>query len=206
MRKSKSFVALALLPLAGLLACNNNNNEDQILPVRASLTIQTVNSDPAVFFQASALDTSTDDNMVVLDVMLRSGAAVNFEAITLEITFDPGLAQIAQIDANTTPLGDCTSSNACAPLCLNNVVATQNAPSANSTGDLIIGVAAKPLCPTGNAGTVKLMTLGFLATTVGSSAITLVDGAGPGDCEILHNGNSLAIPCDSGGATIVGFR
>ena len=56
------------------------------------------------------------------------------------------------------------------------------------------------------------MTLGFIATTVGHSQISLVDSPAAGECGILQDpgaGNMfvpLPIPCVSGNATITATR
>jgi len=200
--------ALTLLPLA---ACSDDDNESKILPIRADFAVTPVSTDPVVYLQKNPSDTSSADDVVLIDVMLRDMGAQPFDAFTLEVRFDPGVVQIGQVDNTATPLGDCRGSNPCDPLCLDNVEPTDPlTPKANTTGDLFIGVASRPLCPGHPGGSVRLLTLGFIAASVGTSPIELVDVAGSGDCEILSGQGgipaALPIPCDDGNAMVVASR
>ena len=202
-------VAGALLALP---ACDKGNkNHVDILPVHADLTIDAITTDPAVYLARSAMDISAADDVIVLDVMLRDSTAPAFDAFTLEVQFDPGLAQVSRIVWNATPLGDCTGSGVCDPICANNVSPSDHLTvPANTSGDLLIGVSRKPAPCTGtsNPGPVPLLSLWFIATTVGTSQVKLIDGAGTGDCEILGGSSpaSLGFPCLSGNATIIAAR
>jgi hypothetical protein len=201
-----------ILVVAGALlafsACDKGqSNVDKILPVQANLAIDTITTD-GVYLARSAMGTGLAD-AVAIDVVLRDGAAPTFDAFTLEVTFDPGLQQVGRIIWNATPLGDCTGTGACDPLCLNNVSPSGlSTIPANTSGDLLIVVAAKPSPCTGasNPGPVTLLTLWFISTTVGTSQVKLIDGAGHGDCEILSGAASLGFQCFSGNATIVATR
>lgn len=199
------FVAAAVL--VAVCGCSSNEPENVITPNAARLEINDVATDPAVFLRKNPTDTSNADDVVVVDVMLRSTAAIDFSTINIELLFDPGVVQIGQLNMTATPLGDCTSAASCAPLCLENA-STSGADAANKTGDLVVGVSARALCPAASAtGEVTLMTLAFIGASTGSSTLTLVDGAGHGDCEILDaNQAALPIPCDSGGATVIVTR
>jgi hypothetical protein len=199
-------VAGALLAFS---ACDKGEkNKVDILPVHADLAIDTITTDPAVYLARSSMGTGAAD-VVAIDVMLRDGAAPTFDAFTLEVMFDPGLQQVGRVIWNATPLGDCTGTGACDPICGNNVSpsGTSTIP-ANDSGDLLIGVATKPTPCTGtsNPGPVPLLTLWFISTTVGTSQVKLIDGAGHGDCEILSGAASLGFPCLSGNATITAAR
>lgn len=200
-------VAGALLAFS---ACDKSgNNEVKILPVHADVSVDTITADPAVFLRKSAADSNPTDQLVAVDVVLRDGAAPVFDAFTLELMFDPGLAQVSRITWNATPLGNCTGTMTSALLCLNNV--SPSDPStvpANTSGDLVIGVARTDGAGTSNPGPVTLVTIWFFATTVGTSQLTLIDGPGSGDCEILGGSSpaSLGFPCLSGNATIDAAR
>jgi len=203
------WTAPAAAALLALAACGGSDDEIVILPTAASFSVTAPTADPVVFFQKNPADTSDADTMVMVDVMLSSAAAVTFSSFTLEVTFDPGVVQVGQIDASATPVGGCGSPAACAPICADNI-SPSSADPANTTGDLLIGVA-NPLCPPANVtGTVKLLTIAFIGSSVGPSPLTLVDDGGSavqGDCEILDAaGSRLPIPCDSGGAMITVAR
>jgi hypothetical protein len=131
---------------------------------------------------------------------------VAFRFFNLEINFTPGVVQVGQIDASATPLGGC-GSGLCPPICADNI-APSNATPANTTGNLVLGVESQQCGTTANVTTtVRLLTISFIGASVGTSPITLVDGPGTGDCEILDsNGDPLPITCDSGGATVTVTR
>ena len=98
-------------------------------------------------------------------------------------------------------------SGGCNPSCLNNVSPSAAVP-ANTSGDLVIGVALTSGCPGATASTATpLMSLWFIAATVGTSDISLKDN-GAGDCGILSGGSAVvpAIPCDSVVATVTAAR
>jgi hypothetical protein len=80
-------------------------------------------------------------------------------------------------------------------------------------GNLFLGMAAQPspssLCDSHTqGGTFKLVTLNFIAATVGTSRIGLVATNQTGDCEILNDLMDLAVPvpCIDGNATITASR
>lgn len=202
--KSWGWTAAAAMALPLLLACGDEDEETKILPIRAAFTVDAVSTDPVVFLQQNPDDTSSTDDVVLIDVMLRDMTVQPFEKFNLEVRFDPGIVQIAEVDDTATPLGDCRSSSPCAPLCFNNVQ------DANGTGKLIIGVSSNASCPGSAGGNLPLLTLGFIASSIGTSRIVLFDGAGSGDCEILSSSGAsltpLDIPCDDGNATVIGTR
>jgi len=202
-------VAAMLLALA---ACGGGDDENAILPTMASFTVTTPLIDPVVYLQKNAGDTTDTDNVVVVDVMLRHGAGVTFSAFTLEMSFTPGVVQVGQIDASTTPLGECGGSGPCPLICHDNLSPSDVDP-ANSTGTLLIGVGAQG-CGTAATvtGTERLLTISFIGASVGESLLDLVDDPAPvitalGDCEILDAaGDRLPIPCVDGGAKITVAR
>jgi hypothetical protein len=196
--------------LLAIAACSKSGNtEDKILPVHANISVDAVTATPAIFFQTSASNTGQND-VVAVDIMLRPSGSVSFSAIDMEVKFDPGLVQIGQIDTSASPLGDCQTTTTCAPICSNNVnPSSASTPKANDVGDLILGIATNGLCPGVTVSTTThLLTLWFIATTVGTSQITLVDTASTGDCEILSGSPPVPLPitCYSGNATIVAAR
>ncbi|HYV84425.1 MAG TPA: hypothetical protein VFB49_00790 [Patescibacteria group bacterium] len=206
MRTAIIFIAAGLLlPFA---ACDRGGNDEvKILPVHADVAVPPPSLSSDVFLQKSAMDVTTTDDVVVVDVMLRSTGSQAYSALALDVIFDPGLLQISRIDWASTPLGDCTSSGTCVPLCENNV-SPSSADPANTIGDLVIGVALISGCPGATASTAtRLMTLWFIATTVGNSDITLKDN-GLGDCGILSAGLPVVpgIPCDPASATVTAAR
>jgi hypothetical protein len=203
---SKKWTAAVCAVMATCLACSKDKNEaSDILPIHAVLSITAPAADPVVFFKQSPVDTTSNDDVVFVDVMLHSSAMQSFDAFDLEIRFNPGLVQVGRVNGTATPLGNCDSSDPCHPICQNN--AGTPSPNANVTGDLIIGVAAQPGCMTAAVPPdVKLLTLGFFAAAEGSSTLELVDGPGTGDCEILSDVSALPIPCDSGNATVNASR
>lgn len=195
MNPNRYRLAMPLLLVLACAGCGDENNDDSIMPVVATVTVNAPASDPDVRLLRSASDVAGDD-VVVLDVMLQSTASITFSAFTMEIHFDPHVLQVGQVDLTSTPLGDCTSSAALHPICADNVHSTTD--PANDTGSLLLGVAAQ----TGGAnatitGLQKLFTLRFIGATVGTSDITFVKGAGSGDCEILDaTPADLGVNCD----------
>jgi hypothetical protein len=196
--------------LLALSACDKGGNDEvRILPVHADVSVPAPNSASSVFLQKSAMDVTTTDDVVVIDVMLRSTGSQSYDDLALDVIFDPGLVQISRIDWAATPLGNCTLGGAgtCDPLCLNNVSPASATP-ANTSGDLVIAVSSKSGCPGATASTAtRLMSLWFFAATVGTSDISLQDN-GAGDCGILSGGSAVvpAIPCDSAVATVTAAR
>jgi len=211
---------LALLAAAALLvaACSGSSRSENVIkPVTASLAIDTVTDSTAVFFQRSTTLPPFPD-FVMVDVMVRDAQQRTFDDLALEIRFDSTLVHVGSIDS-ATPLGTCTFdvSGCCTTstsqvICCANVGSTCKDP-ANISGDLLIGVT-KPIggISAPISGDVKLLTLGFVATTVGHSQIFLVDSPAAGECGILQDpgvGNDfvpLPIPCVSGNATITAIR
>jgi hypothetical protein len=200
-------VAGALLAFS---ACDRGQKpEDKVLPVHADVSVPAPSLASSVFLQKSAMDVTTTDDLVVVDVMLHSSVSQSYDDLALDVIFDPGLLQISRIDWATTPLGDCTLGGAgsCDPLCLNNVSPASATP-ANTSGDLVIAVSSKSGCPSATASTAtRLMSVWFFAATVGTSDISLKDN-GAGDCGILSGGSAVvpAIPCDSVVATVTAAR
>lgn len=225
--KWTAVAAVALLPLA---ACNKSEKESKILPIRAAVSVDPVVMDPALYFVRSPLDTRSDDDIAVLDIMLRMSAPQEFDYFGFRVRFDPGIVQLAaytqspEADGRTfNPFGACNSSATfCAkypapapgnpippppttgPLCL-----PQSISSANQTGDQIIAVAAvdSSACDSyTQGGTIRLLTLTFIAASVGTTPIELVSDE-PHDCEILRDvDTNLGVPCLDGNATITASR
>jgi hypothetical protein len=200
-------VAGALLAFS---ACDKGGTDEvKILPVHADVSVLAPSKPSSVFFQKSAMDVTATDDVVVVDVMLRSTGSQTYDDLALDVIFDPGLVQISRIDWAATPLGDCTlgGSGTCDPICLNNVSPASATP-ANTSGDLVIAVATKSGCPSATASSAtRLMSLWFFAATVGTSDISLQDN-GAGDCGILSGGSAVvpAIPCDSVVAMVTAAR
>jgi hypothetical protein len=199
-----------------LVACGGRNeNENKIAPIRASLDIAPVLDDPAVFFREHA-DQDPGDDLVFIDVVLRTTSPTVFDAFTLEIHFDPALVQVAGGSSGVfldTPFGvcnevvsSCTVPSAQDPLCV------FSGDESITTGELLLGVTANIGygCPAATAsGEVKLLTLGFAAASTGTSSIDLIynsDPMTPGDCEILNGLGDLGIPCFDGNATLSATR
>ncbi len=210
--------ALTALVLLCLPACSQNEgNRNEIRPLKATIAIEPVFANPAVFFVENFASTSS---LILLDVMLRSSNSVDFDAFTLEIHYLPGIVGLGGDPVSSgiteTPFGRCNepdtincSAPAADPLC------TSTADSAGSTGELIIGVAANTGqgCPpmTFGGGEIKLMTIGFVPAGTGQSTIRLVGNtstSGDGQCEILKAADEVSppIPCLDGNATFTATR
>jgi hypothetical protein len=201
MRRNHSlcWTLVAAVALVALAACGNKNEEDKILPTRASLDVTPPATDPLVYLDKNPNDTDTTDDVVLVDVMLRDSGVAAFNSFNLELTFDPGVVQVGQIVNSATPLGDCGNPPACGLQCLDNVSPSAGT-SANTTGQLLLGVDS-PWCPTVPVSIpTRLLTIAFIGASVGSSPLTLVPGSG--SCEILDGLNPLPITCNAGGATI----
>jgi hypothetical protein len=205
--------ALPILIVLTFAGCSGDENKDVILPLQARFDVAAVGGDPVIFFQKSPTDTNLTDDVVVVDVMLRSSASITFDAIDMEILFDPSLLQVGQVDMTTTPLGpcpanlasSCSSNGPTDPLCCS------NANAANSSGDLIIGVSRTGGSGATVTGTDKLMTLRFIGATVGTSMVRFETTLPSGDCEILTGVPpaplvNLGVPCDSDNATVTVAR
>ena len=201
-------LTLSLLALVALAGCNDDDNEDAIHPVHASFEVDPVSADPAVFFVKSPTDVNATDDIVVVDVMLRSTGGTTFSAFTMEIHFDPTVLQIGQLDLTATALGDCTSGAALHPICSDNIDPAPPIAPANDSGELLLGVSAQNGGPLASVtGIEKLFTLRFVGASVGTSDITFTQGAGSGDCEILDaTPADLGITCESGAAHVVVAR
>jgi hypothetical protein len=209
MKKPIIFIVAGAL-LAFSSCDKGTKNHVDILPVHADVSVPAPSLASGVFLQKSAMDVTATDDVVVVDVMLRSSGSQAYSALALEVMFDNGLVQISRIDWAATPLGDCTlnGAGACDPLCLNNVSPASAVP-ANSSGDLVIGVSLKSGCPGATASTAtRLMTLWFIAATVGTSDISLKNN-GAGDCGILDAVAQPVVPaidCDPAVATVTAAR
>jgi hypothetical protein len=256
--------ASSRVPLLAAAACatlllpacrGDEGNPSQVLPIRASIVLP----DPeplgsAVFFRQSVSDTDADDDLVILDVMLRTSASVEFDAFTLEVRFDPGIVNVGgdpmASPFSSTPFGTCSQClRLCAPPCPtlpcpsatcqvcdgacdppNTIEKVNQSPlclvngaDANATGTLLIGVSINQdigilnPTPTDCASSftapadsdLKLLTLGFIAASTGTSTIELITDPNPmshGDCEILMSFGDLEVPCDDRSATLTGAR
>jgi hypothetical protein len=244
---------LVTIACAALLlpACRGDEGKrNQILPIRASIDLPDPEPPgPAVFLRQSIFDTDPDDDLVVLDVVLRTPADLEFDAFNLEIHFDPGIVNVGgdpdDPPFSATPFGTCNQCvRTCMPPCptppcprppcqlcdaacdppntvdqlsvTSNPLCLVNSVDANATGTLIIGVSisqqntdcALSLTVPANSD-LKLLTLGLVAASTGTSAIELITDPNPtqhGDCEILRLLGDLGIPCDDRNATLTGVR
>jgi hypothetical protein len=204
-------VAVLLVPACG----GHNKSENRIKPIQANLSITTFPGapDPAVFLEK----VSTTGDLVTVDVKLHNttGSPIDFDAFTLEFTYDFNLVQVGSVfDVNPSLLGDCTTGTSCT-VCLNNADRANQGLTvdANGKAHFIMGVSALPGCPTASVTSdTTLVTLGFIAAstiaapvpandpTNAPGRITLISGAGHGDCEILNATVDLGIQCVDGGA------
>jgi hypothetical protein len=221
---SWGWTAAAALALLSLVACNNEDDEPKILPIHASVDVATVTDNQAIFLAESPLDTKTDDDIAVVDVMMRLSPAQEFDAFTLRLRFDPSVVQLgAYTQAPETDGQMCNSSSTycgkypapdpldptpppptTGPICL-----PLSAGEANATGDQLISFAARAgtLCDSFPLdGTIRVMSLTFFAASVGTSAIQLVTEEA-NDCEILNGLSALpGVTCLDGGATVTASR
>jgi hypothetical protein len=116
----RSIPTLLAAGAALLCACHSDSNENDIKPVRASIsTPNPVPAGPAVYLRVAASDDPSDD-VVALEVVLNPGAApVVFDAFNIEILptdpNNPGVLRdgIVQMTFDTamgsTPFGACNS-------------------------------------------------------------------------------------------------
>ena len=205
-RKLRSIrpLALPLLALVALSGCNDEDSNDAIHPVRATLVTPSVNGDPLIFFQSSPSDTNPNDDTVTVDIMLRADAGLTFDYINMEVLFDPTIIHVGQVDLTSTPLGDCTQTGPTFPICLS------NANAANTSGDLIIGISRTDGPSATITGTGKLLTLRFIGSTVGTSTLSFETALPSGDCEILADAVpdpvNLNVSCDGTGSYVTVAR
>jgi hypothetical protein len=219
--------AATLLVAFVLPACGGHNKtENRIRPIEARLTIVPFpgTPDPAVFLEP----VSTTGDLVTVDVKLHNttGNPIDFDAFTLEFTYDFNLVQIGNaFDVNSLLLGDCNAGSTCDPLCSNNAADANRGLTVDVNGKahFVMGVAARSGCPTASVTSdTTLVTLGIIAATTipgppvppndpnaAPGRITLISGAGHGDCEILQNVgevlvNGQPIPCTDGSAYLTG--
>ena len=107
------FWCVILLGLVTSCGGNDNPNENQIVPITASITIAVPTMDPVVYLSP----VGASDDLVTIDVMLKmTNAAQEFNGFTLHLHFDPlfvqfaGQMQVPQTDGLTfDPFGECTS-------------------------------------------------------------------------------------------------
>ena len=189
------------------MACGDDSPSNRIKPIQATLSIDAFpnSPDPAVYLEKDPKDPDFPDLETVQVKLYTSVSPVTFDAYNVEIHFDPSKIQIGNaFEFSPTVLGGCNSGVPCAPICLvNNSVV-------NSTGELIIGVAAPRGCPaTTLTADTMLVRVGFIAqTTIDPPGIPieLIQGAGTGDCEILLSAADLGIPCVGGNALMTASR
>ncbi len=225
--RSARLCAAALVAALVSPACSGSNkSENRIKPIEAKLNMAAFpgTPDPAVFLEP----VRTTGDLVTVDVKLHNttGAPIDFDAFTLEFTYNFHLVQIGDVfDVNPIVLGDCSAGPSCSPLCSNNVADANLGLTADVNGKahFVMGVAATPGCPTASVTSdTPLVTLGFIAATTipgppvppndpnaAPGRITLISGAGHGDCEILQNlgdvlVNGQPIQCTDGGAYLTG--
>jgi hypothetical protein len=228
--KSWTRAAVAALALVPLAACDEDEKEPAVLPIRAAVTVDQVMGDPALYFAPSDLDTRSDDDIVVLDLMLRMSLAREFDAFSVRVRFDPGVVlfaayrQTPEADGQTfNPFGECNSgATYCAkypppppgdpnpapgttgPLCQPQSVSPVYPPE-----DHLISVAARDSSACDSytqGGTIRLLSLTFIAATVGTTRVELVSEE-PHDCEILMTLDPIpGVQCLDGNATITASR
>lgn len=204
--RSLTLFAAALL----LSGCHTGSApENHIIPVVATLTMDT--PEPAgspLVFPREVPDITTDD-IVTVNLILRPSGTLQYRGFTLEVDFDPGTVQLLGLGGDILgiptavgrcPVGGGQGTDPCDPFCQFNLTGGNGA---NSTGKLLVGVylGASCLTPHVASGEETVMTLGFRAATnirtPQEGRITLVEGAGHGDCEILDN-NVSGTPTDLG--------
>jgi hypothetical protein len=207
-----------LLPVCG----GKDRSENRIKPIVATLHIDTFpgTPDPAVFLEK----VSTTGDLVTVDVKLHNGTGgpIDFDAMTLEFTYDFSLIQVGDVfQVNPGVLGDCNAGTVCDPACLSNAADANKGLTVGVDGKahFVMGVAALPGCPTASiTSDTTLVTLAFIAATTipepippndatqAKGRITLVSGPGRGDCELLSNLVDLGITCVDGNAFITAAR
>ena len=207
---SLSATAAALLLALLLPACGGDDTpENRIKPIQATLTIDPVPVSPAraVYFVKDPKDLRFPD-LETVQVKLYTSSPVTFDAYTLEIRFDPTVVQIGDVfEYNPDILGGCNSGADCAPLC------DINEEEVNSTGILLLGVAAPRDCPSTTVSTdTMLLRIGFIAQSTidppGSPIELYVNpnSTKNGDCEILLDVTDLGIPFEDGNAAMTATR
>jgi hypothetical protein len=228
--------ALALF-LPGCDSGGNNRNKNQIRPVNASLSIQPIADPTAVYFAENSISgdlvlldvrlrttTSVTFDAFTLEIHFDPGViALGGDFTSTPFTSTPfGACNQCVGRCNAMPCVKCEdckapsvlTSQSTSPFCQSNGIL------ADRDGILLLGAAVVPQsvtlsgCPasvtvTFPPGDTKLMTIGLVATTVGSSRIELITNpisGADGDCEILNGLVDQAIPCRDGNATITGTR
>jgi hypothetical protein len=75
-----------------LIACGSSSSENRISPIHADIQIDNPGTfpDPSIFLQR----VSASGDLVVVDLMLRSSSAVTFDAIDVDLKFDPGIVHL----------------------------------------------------------------------------------------------------------------
>jgi len=204
-RRFSPLIATAALLFAILLpSCHDSNtNENRIKPILATLHMVTSpgTPDPAVYLE----EVSTTGDLVIVDVKLRNGTGspIDFDAFTLEFTYDFNLIQVGDaFTVNPSVLGDCHAQTVCDPICNTNATDANHGLTVDVNGKshLFMVVAAKAGCPTASiTADTTLVTLGFIAATTipepvppndpsqAQGRIALIAAPGHGDCEILQN-------------------
>ena len=223
MRRTGSL--LLTLAATAALSCHTSQ-ESNIRPLMVSLNVAPVADDPAVFFQAG---TASSDS-VTIDVMIRTGAAETFDAWSLHVRFDPskvsygGFTQPLPSDGFTyDPFGQCNSSatycsaypydptmNPIPPGTTPPLCASTLASDANLRGEFIVSMAAvaSSACNSySKAGVIKVATLMFIASTTGTSTITIVPHAtDPSGTFVMYHLAPLSFSFNDGGATVTATR
>jgi hypothetical protein len=186
MTKSRSRLLAAAAGLAALLlSCGGDENDDnRILPLQASIEIQPVGTPSVVFLSQR----SVSGDIVFLDIMLRPGGTLSFDAFGFAFRFDPSVIQVGVLkvgassalsDPFATPFGNCGAAGdpsfclvtTSSPLCADNTD-PGSAEDANATGMLVIGVAA-------NTGLVRVCSDG---PTPGANCVNDAECGSGGAC------------------------
>ncbi len=210
----RALACLLTAALFMLIGCRGDDARNVLGPIVADVTIQdTSATDPAVYLDRF----SASNDLVTIDVRMRTASSVDFDAFNIELLFDPGHIRVSQVFATSTPFGSCgtlmsgcatgTGSPGCLPFCCANAV------DANITGDLILGVSAPAGCTVTSAADQILTRLVFIAAATGSSRLAFVDAPGTGDCEVLmadpmtpNTLIDLNVPCRDGMAEFTSTR
>jgi hypothetical protein len=223
LRSSGAAGRAAILALAALAsACGDDDPEVSLLPLTADITIQPVATPSVVFLQKRAVS----GDMVFVDIMLRPGGTLTYDAFGFAFRFNPAVLQVGIIGSGdnsalaepfATPFGNCNAAAdlpfcptpTTSPICADNTDPS-SLDDANATGTLILGVAAATGAGCSDAtasAETRLLTLALTAATVGESTFEFVSTAPrPGECEILDDLMDLGVPCDAGMAVFRASR
>jgi hypothetical protein len=206
----RSLPMVFLPALALLLACNSNGDNNNVRPIRASVsTPNPVPAGPAAYLRVAASD-DPDDDLVPVEIVLNPGGApLTFDAYNVEILpTDPnnpgilrdGVQQMVFDDVHgSTPFGTCGGGCAvCFTTCC----------SDNNSFQLRVSNVTSPGClpPTATSETVLgLMTVFTRTPGTTHLGFRAVPNA-TGDCEILLQNAEAPVTFDDRGAIFTASR